>query len=89
MVCDSLATPETAAVLAPQQFHNSVTLNSNVKMSPHETGDIHVESEGTTSSCLQLPGTRLFALRNEVTIAVDPIPILDQFLVRQRMRQRG
>jgi len=32
---------------------------------------------------------RLFALRNEVTIAVDPIPILDQFLVRQRMRQRG
>ena len=44
---------------------------------------------GSSSSCLQLPGTRLFALRNEVTIAVDPIPILDQFLVRQRMRQRG
>lgn len=44
---------------------------------------------GSSSSCLQLPGTRLFALRNEVTIAVDPISILDQFLVRQRMRQRG
>src|SRR5271169_1500295 len=25
-------------------------LNSNVKMSPHETGDIHVESEGTAAS---------------------------------------
>src|SRR5262249_52154108 len=24
--------------------------NSNVKMSPHETGDIHVESEGATKS---------------------------------------
>src|SRR5579885_1576450 len=24
--------------------------NGNVKMSPHETGDIHVESEGTTAS---------------------------------------
>src|SRR5207247_348910 len=43
---------------------------------------------GSSSSCLQLPSTRLFALRNEVTIAVDLIPILDQFLVRQRMRQR-
>src|SRR5437762_624683 len=25
-------------------------LNGNVKMSPHETGDIHVESEGTAAS---------------------------------------
>src|SRR6266404_2067686 len=25
-------------------------LNGNVKMSPHATGDIHVESEGTTAS---------------------------------------
>jgi len=25
-------------------------LNSNVKMSPHETGDIHVESEGAAKS---------------------------------------
>jgi len=25
-------------------------LNGNVKMSPHETGDIHVESEGTSAS---------------------------------------
>jgi hypothetical protein len=24
--------------------------NGNVKMSPHETGDIHVESEGTAAS---------------------------------------
>src|ERR1700693_3100149 len=24
--------------------------NSNVKLSPHETGDIHVESEGTAAS---------------------------------------
>jgi hypothetical protein len=46
-------------------------------------------SLGSSSSCLQLPATRLFALRNEVTIAVDLISILDQFLVRQRMRQRG
>jgi hypothetical protein len=34
------------------------------------------------------PAAKLFALCNEVTIAVDLIPILDQFLVRQRMRQR-
>src|ERR1700675_4891138 len=32
-------------------------LNGNVKMSPHETGDIHVESEGTATS------DRHFAMR--------------------------
>jgi len=32
-------------------------LNGNVKLSPHETGDIHVESEGTAAS------DRHFAMR--------------------------
>ncbi len=30
-------------------------LNSNVKMSPYETGDIHVESEGTATSGCDFP----------------------------------
>ena len=54
-----------------------------------ENCELLVLDEVAILETFQSPGARLFALRNEVTIAVDPIPILDQFLVRQRMRQRG
>jgi len=34
-------------------------LNGNVKLSPHETGDIHVESEGTATSARTTDGPSL------------------------------
>src|SRR3984893_15113467 len=53
LYCRSLAQPRRSGEWRREACLSSIILsprNGNVKMSPHETGDIHVESEGTAAS---------------------------------------